>query len=450
LKYTVKSARAVLTVVLLLGVVWFALRGPVRGIGGGNFDFALIYSAARAWLLGKDPYSMEVAQRVFVAAGGPKILEPMSRPESSLVYSPATFVVLAPVAALPWVAANWVWSLANIALVGVSLLLLARLARLGTTATMALWASMLWLAPAATSLYVGQVSIVVLALLSAGELLRRRALEGGSPRHLWVVGLLLGFAAVIKPQLGLLFLVYEAGRLRWRSVVAGVLGVALLTLIGAARLEVAGISWLDTWLEHVRQFGGVGDGDPSRANIFRYQMINLAYPVYSVMDSRALASGIIYAMLGLLSAAYFVVDLERGRERGEGRGELLSLSMTAGITLLVTYHRAYDAVILIFPLAMGWRGFLAGRHDEDPHEKFVWPRRWDYGVLLLLMLPFAAPGAGILAAAQKRGWVPEGLSATWLWRFIIMPHATWALVAMCAWLIVLRARTGPRADQSMP
>jgi hypothetical protein len=440
---TVKPARAVLSVVLLLGAVWFAWRGPLRGAGGGNFDFALIYSSARAWLLGLDPYSMETAQRVFFDAGGPKILEPMTRPESSLVYLPATFVVLAPFAALPWAAANWAWTLANLALLGASLLMVGKLARLGVTGTMAMSASLLWLAPAATGMYVGQMAHVVLFLLVSGELIRRRSLERGDRRWVWAAGALTGLAAIIKPQLGLLFLVYHAGRLRWRCLAAGAMAMAALLALGAIRLEIAGVPWWETWVRHVGEFGTTGDANAAVENTFRYQMVNLAYPIRTFVHDRGQAAVVVYGILGLLSLAYFITDLRNGRERGEGRGELLSLSMTTCVTLLIAYHRTYDAVILAFPLAMAWRGFLSGRHDTEPPAQRSWPRRPEYLLVLILMVPFFAPGAGMLTRAEQQGLIPKEIAGTLLWQGIIVPHATWALVAACVWLIYLRAKTGP-------
>ncbi len=448
---SVKSARTILVLALITGAAWFVWRGPMRAIGGGNFDFALIYSAARAWLLGLDPYSMEVAQRVFLEAGGPKSLEPMTRPESSLVYSPATFLVLAPFAAMPWAAANWAWALANVFLIGVAMVLLARLARAGVVAGMAIAASFLWLAPAATGLYVGQMSHVVLVLILAGELLRRRWQErSGRGGDLWLAGVAIGFAAIIKPQLGLLFLVYELGRLRWRSVAGGLAGIALLLSVGAVRLSVAGIPWWESWVRHMGEFATVGDGNPTDTAHFRYQMINLAYPLYAMLRDGPVPAMLVYAILGALCLAYFIVDLRRGRERGEGHGELLSLSMTACVTLLIAYHRAYDAVILAIPLAMAWRGVFAGRHDDSPHLE-SYPGRTAYILILVLLLPFLAPGAGILSRAEELSWVPGWLSGTLLWKGVIVPHATWSLLAACVWLIVMRARTGPAITaQSTP
>jgi hypothetical protein len=45
----------------------------------------------------------------------------------------------------------------------------------------------------------------------------------------------------------------------------------------------------------------------------------------------------------------------------EGGGELLSLSMTAVAGLLAVYHRSYDGVALLFPMALGAAGLMAGR-----------------------------------------------------------------------------------------
>jgi hypothetical protein len=437
-----RTATGLLLILLVLAAAWLAWRGPARALQGGSYDFKLIYSGARAWLLGSDPYALEAVQRTWVESGGRAGDPALERPRSSLVYAPPTFVLLSPFAAIDWPAAGHVWLVFNLGLLVFVMWGVARLAGLEGRARLGLWAGTLLLAPVATGMFVGQLALLTLALVVAGELLRAGRVAGSRPGGgSFASGALLGTAAVLKPQLGLLFLVYEAGRLRWKSCLGAMGAIAVLAAIGSVRLSAAGVNWMPQWREHVRMFG-LEDGDPTAANPFRTQLLNLAYPVHTIIEHRDAGMLAVYGMLGALSLAYFAVDLRRGRQRGEDRAELLSLSMVAAVTLLIAYHRFYDAVLLVFPLAAAIQGCVQAREAGTSR-----PSRAEYAVLLLLLLPFLAPGSVVLTVAEQRGWAPRGLVDTVLWRSVMVPHATWALLLMCGWLVWLRSRTRP---QSMP
>ncbi|MCK4624731.1 MAG: DUF2029 domain-containing protein, partial [Phycisphaerae bacterium] len=132
-------------VLLLLAGGEFSLRGPVRTLRpAGSQDFAVYYCCSRAWTEGSDPYSPENLQLIARRSGG--------APESFLhnaVSPPATFVVLAPLTALPWAAAKSVWLAINIILLGVVLYEVIRLAGpgLGGAGKILICAFVLALAP---------------------------------------------------------------------------------------------------------------------------------------------------------------------------------------------------------------------------------------------------------------------------------------------------------------
>src|SRR5207253_5845867 len=137
-----------------------------------------------------------------------------------------------------------------------------------------------------------------------------------------------------------------------------------------------------------------------RTNIVRAQMINLQYPLHSVIDSRGAVLALTYAIVGALCLAYFLVDWRKGRERGEGRGEIVSLGMTAVASLLVAYHRFYDAVVLVFPLVAVVRvlgeGARAGR-----------ARRPAWCIVGLLSAFVVSITAGLLVL-ELHGWTVAG------------------------------------------
>jgi hypothetical protein len=214
-------------------------------------------------------------------------------------------------------------------------------------------------------------------------------------------------------------------------------GAALLA-IGAGRMWAAGVQWLPAWQEQVRQFQLVGDGNPTLSNHVRSQLINLQYPIHSVIESRVVVNALVYGILGALCLAYFVVDWRRGRARGVGRGEIVSLAMVAVVTLLVAYHRFYDAAVLVFPLAAAVRVLSEAGNGARA-------RRAAWGVVVLLGL-FVVPITGQLLVLELHGWtvagrhfeLPPGVAKSLVWNFVVMPHEVWALLAMAVLMVVMR------------
>lgn len=461
--------RAALIVALVAGCVFFAVRGPIRGFLHGQHDYVLVYASARAWLVGGNPYVDESLREAWVGASGPPERDPMGERESRvLLYPPGAFVVLAPLVALPWPVSKVIWGVANgLLLLGV-VWGIARLAWPGGAkgvtgrrsagqcglGPLAFAAAAVWMAPAATNAGVGQTAMVSTALIVAAHLSRLGAwrrechAEARPGRRSAVAGALLGIGTALKPQMALLFIVYEAGRGRWRPAMWGVAVCAVLTAVGALRMQAAGIDWWGSWRTNLSEFTLISDGDPTRVNPIRHHIMNLHYPLHNFTDDRDVVRLLVVAILGALSLAYFVVDLKRGRHKGEGAGELLSLSMTSVVTLLIVYHRFYDAVLLLFPLALAMRGLFAERGDEGRglHDR---RGRFRHAVLLLLLLPFLAPGAVILWRLAECGAIPERLSKSAAWEHLILPHQVWALVLMCIWLVVMRARVDER-EQNAP
>ena len=246
----------------------------------------------------------------------------------------------------------------------------------------------------------------------------------------------------LKPQLAGLFLGYEGARSRWTSVVAAILTIGVLMGVGVMRMEVSGVSWLPAWRANVREFAA-GHADPHAVGNLAYALINLQSPLSVLMASRAMVNALAWGALAILAIAYALVDWRRGREQGErfaiaNAPDLVSLSLVACLTLLATYHRYYDAVLAVIPLALVIQLWRAGR-------------RVDAGVTLALLLPLLVPGPAALAVASERGLIPEGLKTSMLWRAVILPHHAWALLALAAWLIAVRRRlAGPPVAMPVP
>jgi hypothetical protein len=431
-------SRAVAVTVFALGCVLMLYRGPVRALTRDSFDSVLVYAAARAWLSGGNPYEAEPVAAAWRSGGGPSAVDPMaSRTREVLVYPPTALAVLSPWAALPWAVAAPVWVVGNVALMGVVILGAAGLAglRRGSAAWWWMMAGGVWLAPFHTCITLGQTAILVTACVVGGLVARASGRRG-------LAGVLMGIGAAVKPQLAGLFLVYEAGRLRGKVVVWGGVAVAVLTVIGIGRMEVGGAgAWRASWVRNVREFAAGGDGRPTADNPIRHHLVNLHYPLHELTDHRPLVTWAVFGIVGALCAVYAWVDWRARRVGREevGSEELVSLSMVAVATLLVVYHRFYDATVLVLPLAMAVGTMAAG----------VGRSRW---VPLVLMAPFFVNSAVALAEVVKRGVIPAGLTRTGFWDVVVMPHQVWALLALGLWLLARRARPVQRisADSRQP
>jgi hypothetical protein len=412
-----------LCILLAVGSAVFLARGTVRALGpGGNYDFLLIYSASRAWLQGENPYEKDAVTRAWMNSGGPAERDPMiARGPTTLVYPPPALAILSPLAALPWPIASWVWAIANTGFAVVSLAVLGRLARLGPTSRLALMAVGMCMAPLVTNTAQGQTAAVVVMCVCGGAVSRGRGQS-------LLSGVLLGIGGALKPQLGLLFVVYEVGRMRWKIAAWAAVAIAVVTLVGIGRMQGAGVDWSGSWQRNIAAFTTVDDGNAARSNPIRHQIINLHYPLHNFTDDREAVRWMVYAIAALLCAGYFVVDLKRGRQHGDSPGELVSLSFVSVVTLMVAYHRYYDAAILIVPLALAIRGLSVGRRM--------------HAFTLACVLLFALPLPVILMEAARRGWVPGGIVESAIGEYLLLPCQAWWLVVLGAWLIAVRWREG--------
>lgn len=437
-------ARRALLAITLLGALVFAWRGPVRAVVWGSGDFALIYAGARVWLQGGNPYDIECVSRVWdrdLAPAQANLWHVRQR-GPVLLYPPAMSAFAAPLALLPWRVAAGVWAAMNVVACVLAVWCAARLAGLSGWRAAALWAAAVWFMAFGTNVGYGQTGALAAGGLAAGMLLRHRG-------HHALGGALLGIVTVLKPQAGLLFVVYEAGRLRWRAVLAAIVAGSGLMALGASRLVAAGVPWLASWREQIQRFTVEGDASPLLTNIVRQQMVNLHVPLHVLTDDRTLVHAVVFGTLAVLSGAYFLADLRRGRQQGDQPGELLSLSMTAVVTLLIVYHRTYDMVLLIFPLALAVSWLTETGSGDGTDVRFL-PRRRQASVMLALLAPLIVSPAPLLSLVHLKMLRQEPAPALvehWAWNVLVMAHQTWLLLALGVWLVWVRAAVGPGSDR---
>lgn len=405
-------------VILGLATALVLYRGSYRAIlPGESSDFALMYQASHGWVHGVSPYDPVALDPFWLQAGGPdNQLNPTVRGKALFVYPPTTFALLAPLTELSWPAAKTVWMCVNTLALFTAVAVLVRIAGLRGRSAVLTAAGALVMAPAHTAIFVGQPAVIILACI----VFALGARVTGRPV---LAGLFLGVSCAVKPQVGLIFLAYEVGRLRWRVAAAAGITIAVVAAVGVLRLELAGIDWFPQWRANLEAFTASDNADPTAANPLRYHLINLHYWFHTFTDNRSAVSVLVFAVVAALALAYYLAD----RNRRRPANDLQALSMAAAVSMLIVYHRAYDATVLLIPFVWAAeRLHVAVRSPRSPVFPPVFP--------ILLLAPFFVPGAAALNKLASADRVPWGLDKTAIWDTVLMPHAVIALLLIAMWL----------------
>ena len=165
----------VLCLLTCLAVLEFSARGPIRALGPSrNFnDFLSPYVQTRAWFSGRDPYAASTLSDMWPVVPPPPFLRPESADGTLAAkrglpspYMTAAFPLLLPIAEMPWRIAIRAWVLLSVVAVLVAAWALIQPAgvRRRRPLALAIFASVLLLAPVHTAIAAANIVTVVLAL----------------------------------------------------------------------------------------------------------------------------------------------------------------------------------------------------------------------------------------------------------------------------------------------
>jgi hypothetical protein len=411
-----RTTQIVLWTFLLLACAEFIARGPVRLAQAGEFnDFISPYTQAKAWLRGVDPYTPETLAVLWPRQAQPF---PFKRDlsDGSLVlkrgiptaYPPTALVLIAPISILPWPVADKLWSILSLfafTVVVFSLLLVGEYKRDD-------WRSYLFLtiaiafAPFHSGLATGNLVIVVVGLCAGAVLSAARQRDSAA-------GILIGVAACLKPQIGLVFLFYFLLKRRWRIVSCATILIAVSAITAVVRLAASHSPWMAVYLSDSRILFAKGSlGDFTESNRIRYGLVNLQLLTYIFLHDREWADAVALAVGGILVVIWLILM----RRRTFKETSLLELGTLLVISLLPMYHRFYDASLLVFPLAWSVRAIIGVL------RRFA-------GTALFLLLLFLAPLGTILQQVQHANWSLP-LQDLWWWTHIVMPCQVWAILLL--------------------
>lgn len=400
----------ILYLLLAVCVVLFVMRGVVSGMHRGS-DLIHLYTASVLWIEGDSPYdgqqSVSVAERA--GYGNPNHVSDGS------FYPPPSIAALAPLGLTDWQAARLAWLVINLCCCVLLVWVLSKWLALKRPALRWLVASVLVLGwgPVATSLSLGQLAIVCSASVFAGAYCLNcgRAIPAG---------LLVGVGCLIKPQLGLGFLLLIALRREWRALVAGLVLIMLVSLIGVGRLMMTVPDWASQLSGNLADAKASGQMlDASLFNPQRYQMIDLHPLMYLVVP----ASWVAAAALGI-TALLAAAGLARLLKIGLDRATLLAVSGVGLLMLMPVYHRYYDAVVLL-PLVV----LVINSLVRDRRDTIMW-------LIGLSLVPLIQPTSALLVTIERRGIVPEGFAATWAWKHLLLQSQSWGLLVAAVALVI--------------
>ncbi len=380
-------------VVFILASLYFVVRGPLRAIHDSG-DFLLVFTAARSWLHGVNPY---VPGKLAVTAQAAGIqATPALFVTSPSVYLPPALLILAPLALLPWAIAKALWLACLLALSLWNILAFARMAKQRAVQVASF---LLAFAPLHTGIAKGQPSVLVCSLIF---------LSLFTPQP-YVAGCLLGLAACIKPQLAVGFLLLAAGQRQFRKLMAAcAVGIAAT---GIGLLFIAP-GWFPALNSNLREIVGstsglAGGSEPTSW----YQLVNLHILIPEAL-ARTPLEIVLYAILISVTAIAAVRAADSS----------LAPALIASATVLIGYHRFYDAQLL-------WLGVPAILFlTQKLASLLLWAA---YAVFLVPGQTIAALWAG--AKNDSAGWV-------------LLRHETLALLLICMIFVWMALKLRETAD----
>ena len=352
-----RTRQIALTWILLasgISILWGSCVGPSANKW---VDFRAIYYGTRCLMERHNPYNVSELDRVYRTAEGERPSESAQAHQSVTLYVnlPTTFIFIAPFAMLPWGSALLLWMTI-------------------TAVLFILAAFLMWDIGAR---YAPKVSLLLICILLANcEMI----FGGGNTAGIAVSLCLVTVWCFIKDRFvpaGILCLAislaikpHDAGLVWLYFLLAG--GIyrkrALQTLAATAVLGLAAIAWVTPiaprWLPELHSnllvtsaHGGYSDPGPTAVNGRRPgTIIDLQSAIAIFRDDPRIYNSVSYLVCGALLLVWAVRTLKVRFSRTHA---LLALAAVVPLTLLVTYHRPYDAKLLLLAVpacAILWAG----------------------------------------------------------------------------------------------
>jgi hypothetical protein len=322
---------------------------------GGPTDFQAVYFGARCLLQHHNPYSVNELAAVYAAAKNevPLPTERQRKLVELYVNMPTSFVIFAPFEFLPLRLAQIAWML----LTATSLVLSGVL----------FWGLCSDRAPVLSACLIGFLLVnceYVFSTGNTGGLVVGLALVATwcflEERFVLVGILCMSVSLAIKPHDGGLIWLYflMSGGIHRKRALQVLTVTIFLGILAVLWLSLIAPSWMNDWqtnLTAISQRGSFNDPGPTAVVANSFAKVISLQAVFSVFrDDPKFYNAATYVVCVPLLLVWLIVTL---RSRSSREKDWLALAAIVPLTLLVTYHRVYDAklVLLTVPAcAMVW------------------------------------------------------------------------------------------------
>jgi hypothetical protein len=332
---------------LVLGMISFLLFGAYLKYRATDsmVDFKMLYYGSRSLVLHSDPYNQQNFASLLRSEFGESRFIQHHAALAISINLPTTYFMAAPLAVLPFWLASAIWSL----LTAASLISAAWLAfRVGASYAPVLAGALAGLAliNGAVALGNGNSAGVIVGLcgIAAWCFITERAA--------WLGICCFAVSLIVKPQdAGLLWLFFllAGGTFRKRALQAAAIAV-LLAAPGALWVSRAAPQWMPELHSNLVQISAHGGNcDPGPAGLTNksgtMEVITDLQTVISVFhDSPSFYNPVTLLICGVLLVVWATIAFRSGSCIVL---VWMALAAIAPLTLLVTYHRAYDARLLL-------------------------------------------------------------------------------------------------------
>jgi hypothetical protein len=312
---------------------------------GGPTDFQAVYFGARCLIQHHNPYSVNELSAVYAAAKDevPLPTERQRKLVELYVNMPTSFVVFAPFEFLPLRFAQLIWML----LTATSLVLSGIL----------FWGLCKDLAPVLAACLIGFLLVnceyvfstgntggfvVGLALVATWCFIEERFVVAGI--------LCMAVSLAIKPHNGGLIWLYflMSGGIHRKRAIQVLTVTMFLGILAVLWLSLVAPSWMNDWqtnMTAISQRGSFNDPGPTAVVANSFAKVISLQAVFSVFrDVPKFYNASTYLVCVPLLLVWLFVTL---RSRSSQERDWLALAAIVPLTLLVTYHRVYDAKLVL-------------------------------------------------------------------------------------------------------
>jgi hypothetical protein len=351
-----KTRQLCLFLLLLSGAIsvfWGYSVG--RKLSGGPTDFQAVYYGARCLLQHHNPYSVSEMEGVYRAASreSPSPTQRQLQLVTLYVNLPTTFLLIAPLEMLPLGVAQVLWMMLTAGGLILGGLLMWSLGEKYAPVLSACLIAFL-LANCEFVFSTGNTAgfVVGLGVVAAWCFLQERFVLAGI--------LCMAVSLAIKPHdAGLVWLYFLlAGGVQRKRALQTLAVTAVLALSAILWVSHVAPHWMQDWhsnMTFISARGGLNDPGPTAAVADTFAKVISLQAIFSVFrDDPRFYNPASYLVCDPLVLVWLVTTM---RSRSSQDRALLALAAIVPLTILVTYHRVYDAklVLLTVPAcAMLW------------------------------------------------------------------------------------------------